>query len=897
MTSVTAIDHQLRNGEITLPNLLDMSINSSIVNFDVLKLLLGEMLNVSNANNHKVDGEKVEQITSNSEATCHSPRSQLNLNNQDNNQERMSNAENKLDNLQVIERKRDNDMNKIKEQLYRLESQLESVKDLGNNEILSKYMKGSNSSKTDPESEDNRENSAVVYAWNSIQLNKRVEANESGITRLTELLEKLLQEMKELENAQSKLQNKLSDLEKEQTSNDVLDEMKENMKNLSNKFSDYDERLKKIDEELKEKLDRKEFDGLTNMIQALQNEIDELRKRIETTEKEMKEKLNEKDKEQLQEQIDDLKKLFEMLKENLKNLDDRVNKNSEEEKLNFKEETAEKVQDIKHGNQPRKSSVDDSKTKLMSKDIDKCSKSLDDALSKMNNIFQQLATADDQLRSLQQSINDLIQSNLTASQSKTDDNHQTEPIIKTKIERSDTDENFRKEVEEYMRRLNDLYPGLADELKNLKNKFGNNEKELSELKKLLKNLRQQLANSQNKIANMSNERNNDNDNDNNNNNNNQTDISFEDILNLQKDFETNEKLLQQLQALCRQLQEEKADRSEIRKKSGKSTPTVDDITAALSRQIDNLKRQLSDIDNLMNENQKKTNEELNLKIEKDEIEEFKKELEKQLKKMKRLLKNLNVEQPVQPHQHTYVPVEDDAAGLRRPVFRYNCLSCDRPIDVNSSLHPTPVAPLEKALKAMTGPNRAVSIYEMDQLRQFQKLQAQNIYPPSKAYIQAQALSGLKDFSNYHSINRQVGGTHTATSYPHRKVIRQALDSETNDKNRMDITGTDGHLYKGQLPLMNGGRDSIVKIPISPKMHRKHNSKIRLKTSETISNIPPLNMRPNSANKNTESQNLTLNRSITSITMKPKSDNRPDDLTDIEDNISMTKTPLLTNNNM
>lgn len=40
-----------------------------------------------------------------------------------------------------------------------------------------------------------------------------------------------------------------------------------------------------------------------------------------------------------------------------------------------------------------------------------------------------------------------------------------------------------------------------------------------------------------------------------------------------------------------------------------------------------------------------------------------------------------VKKEQQTQQHTHVISEDEAAGLRKPLIRFHCISCDRPIDV------------------------------------------------------------------------------------------------------------------------------------------------------------------------------------------------------------------------
>ena len=40
-----------------------------------------------------------------------------------------------------------------------------------------------------------------------------------------------------------------------------------------------------------------------------------------------------------------------------------------------------------------------------------------------------------------------------------------------------------------------------------------------------------------------------------------------------------------------------------------------------------------------------------------------------------------VKKEQQTQQHTHVISEDEAAGLRKQLIRFHCISCDRPIDV------------------------------------------------------------------------------------------------------------------------------------------------------------------------------------------------------------------------
>jgi len=91
------------------------------------------------------------------------------------------------------------------------------------------------------------------------------------------------------------------------------------------------------------------------------------------------------------------------------------------------------------------------------------------------------------------------------------------------------------------------------------------------------------------------------------------------------------------------------------------------------------------------------------------------------------------QQPQQ--QHVHVMSEDEAAGLRKQLIRFHCISCDRPIDVQP--HPfvlfcyylflktiflssqQPSLPVNQGMRPMQSP-RPYTTYELDQIRQFQK---------------------------------------------------------------------------------------------------------------------------------------------------------------------------------
>jgi glutamine-rich protein 2 len=62
--------------------------------------------------------------------------------------------------------------------------------------------------------------------------------------------------------------------------------------------------------------------------------------------------------------------------------------------------------------------------------------------------------------------------------------------------------------------------------------------------------------------------------------------------------------------------------------------------------------------------------------------------------------------------------EDEAAGLRKQLLKFHCISCDRPIEMgtNSAI---PSLPADRGIRPIQTP-RPYTTFELDQIRQFQK---------------------------------------------------------------------------------------------------------------------------------------------------------------------------------
>ncbi|XP_053309554.1 glutamine-rich protein 2 [Spea bombifrons] len=174
----------------------------------------------------------------------------------------------------------------------------------------------------------------------------------------------------------------------------------------------------------------------------------------------------------------------------------------------------------------------------------------------------------------------------------------------------------------------------------------------------------------------------------------------------------------------------------------------------------------------------KINLEMQNKLDRIELDPFKKKLEERWKVIIRQL------QERQPKCES-----DEAAGIRKQLIaQFHCISCDRPVEMMVpgpqviTIPNTPAFPAHRS-------NRPYTVYELEQIRQ----QNRNERFPE-----------LNDFM---SGTRSCGGSHTLT-LPHRRyvklqsIIRTSMDEDIlasiPKQTEVDILGFDGHIYKGRM---------------------------------------------------------------------------------------------------
>ncbi|CAF2396532.1 unnamed protein product [Rotaria sp. Silwood2] len=244
-----------------------------------------------------------------------------------------------------------------------------------------------------------------------------------------------------------------------------------------------------------------------------------------------------------------------------------------------------------------------------------------------------------------------------------------------------------------------------------------------------------------------------------------------------------------------QLDQTKADKTTVNNELDKKADKRDldnrvlkkDFNAACNELTQNLNDYMQKFnvhDDIQRQDLEKINHDIDGKLDRTELDALRDYIDKQLKKLKKLAKEQQ-----QTQQHVHVMSEDEAAGLRKQLIRFHCISCDRPIDVQP--HPQqPSLPANQGMRPIQSP-RPYTTYELDQIRQFQKSQQfSNDLSSSVADVYATV--------------RQCGGSHTMTLPFKRQIkIQPTVPEETLlSRSEIDIKGHDGVIYKGRIDVGN-----------------------------------------------------------------------------------------------
>ncbi|KAM4031060.1 glutamine-rich protein 2 isoform 3-T3 [Anomaloglossus baeobatrachus] len=204
----------------------------------------------------------------------------------------------------------------------------------------------------------------------------------------------------------------------------------------------------------------------------------------------------------------------------------------------------------------------------------------------------------------------------------------------------------------------------------------------------------------------------------------------------------------------------------------------DATTEHLSRMIQELLGKMSAKEQDWQRLMETINVEMQNKLDRIELEPMKNILEQCWRNLRRQL---------QEHPPQYEG--DEAAGIRKQLIqRFHCISCNRMVDM---VVPGPEMLTIPNIPGLPprGSNRPYTVFELDQVRQQSR---------------SDRLPQLSDFG-YMSSSRNCGGSHTLT-FPQRRYSRLQSSTpctvEKEDfmgdlKEEVFILGQDGHIYRGR----------------------------------------------------------------------------------------------------
>lgn len=98
----------------------------------------------------------------------------------------------------------------------------------------------------------------------------------------------------------------------------------------------------------------------------------------------------------------------------------------------------------------------------------------------------------------------------------------------------------------------------------------------------------------------------------------------------------------------------------------------------MSQSVNDCKQKTDNLEEEFKRGNENIFKELENKLDRLELNGLKDQIEKQLKKLRKMQK-----ESIQPVQGPMISAEDEAAGLRKQLLRFHCISCDRPIDMTT----------------------------------------------------------------------------------------------------------------------------------------------------------------------------------------------------------------------
>ncbi|XP_077107926.1 glutamine-rich protein 2 [Ranitomeya variabilis] len=220
----------------------------------------------------------------------------------------------------------------------------------------------------------------------------------------------------------------------------------------------------------------------------------------------------------------------------------------------------------------------------------------------------------------------------------------------------------------------------------------------------------------------------------------------------------------------------KADKRALESKLGRTH--FDASTEHLSRMMQELLGKVSAQEQDWQRLLEKINVEMQNKLDRMELEPMKNILEQCWRDLRGQLQ-----------EHPPLYEADEAAGIRKQLIqRFHCISCNRVVDMVVPGPEILTIPNNPGLPAR-GSSRPYTVFELDQVRH---------------HSRSDRLPPLSDFG-YTSSSRNCGGSHTLT-FPQRRYSRLQASTpctvEKEDfmgdlKGDVFILGQDGHIYRGR----------------------------------------------------------------------------------------------------
>eukprot|EP00055_Hartaetosiga_balthica_P009760 m.39754 g.39754 ORF g.39754 m.39754 type:complete len:696 (+) comp6884_c1_seq1:207-2294(+) len=124
---------------------------------------------------------------------------------------------------------------------------------------------------------------------------------------------------------------------------------------------------------------------------------------------------------------------------------------------------------------------------------------------------------------------------------------------------------------------------------------------------------------------------------------------------------------------------------------------------------------------------------------------------------------------------------DDAAGMRRPMEPYNCISCNRPIrpQTTQSRSALPLLPQSKGKR------------------------------PQSSFARTVMQDGVVEVSEIPKSLRSAGGTHTSPRYLQQKSkSRQTIEIRRDPRRSVELVGEDGRIYQGRVAVPKSNNTSL-----------------------------------------------------------------------------------------